>query len=239
MAFKLGKLAPQLDSRDLKFSSLMRRGVSIPDLYDFDVLHPGIPTPMYLNDTYGDCVIAGRAHQTLRFELIEKGVLPKITDAEVEKEYFSETHGADSGLVVSQSLKRWRRHGWTAGGSNYKIRAYSRLDLYNRSQIKAAVYSDLGVGIGFEVPQSAIDQFDAGANWSVVPNDGGIQGGHYVFCYAYDSQSVKCVTWGRRVLMSWDFFDIYTDEIWAIFDAVDTVKRQAVLDVAPLTNIGG
>jgi hypothetical protein len=32
-----------------------------------DTTHSGIPTPMFANDVLGDCVIAGRAHQALRF----------------------------------------------------------------------------------------------------------------------------------------------------------------------------
>ena len=32
-----------------------------------DTTHSGIPTPMFANDALGDCVIAGRAHQALRF----------------------------------------------------------------------------------------------------------------------------------------------------------------------------
>ena len=39
----------------------------------------GVPTPMFGNDVYGDCVMAGRGHQTLRFELIEQNKIIKIT----------------------------------------------------------------------------------------------------------------------------------------------------------------
>jgi hypothetical protein len=42
---------------------------------------------MFGNDVHGDCVIAGRAHQTLRFEDIEQGSVLMITDKEVLKEY--------------------------------------------------------------------------------------------------------------------------------------------------------
>jgi hypothetical protein len=53
---------------------------------------------MFGNDTIGDCVIAGRAHQTLRFEDIEPGSVLEaeslmITDKDVLKEYYKETGG--------------------------------------------------------------------------------------------------------------------------------------------------
>jgi hypothetical protein len=225
---RLGKLAPEFSDRDLKFSSLMR-AVVLPPAYDWDAMHPGIPTPMFGNDAYGDCVMAGRAHQTLRFEMAEQNKLIPITDKEVEAEYFKETGGADSGLVVSRSLKSWRNLGWAAGGSNYKIKGYSRLDLYNRTQVKTAMFSDLGMGIGFSVPQSAIDQFNVNHPWTVVADDGGSVGGHYVYCVAYDSQGLTCVTWAKRQQMTWEFFDKYTDEAWAIFDAKDDPHRKMLL----------
>ena len=65
----LGKAAALRDSRNLLFASILRAPVKVPnESYDFDLKHPGIPTPMFANDEYGDCVIAGRAHQTLRSE---------------------------------------------------------------------------------------------------------------------------------------------------------------------------
>ena len=43
----------------------------LADEYDFDAKHPGAPAPMFGKGTCGDCVLAGRAHRTLRFERIE------------------------------------------------------------------------------------------------------------------------------------------------------------------------
>src|SRR4051794_31538952 len=112
--FKLGKAPAKRDRRNLKFATLLKAPVTVPDEYDFDLKHAGVPTPMFANDVYGDCVIAGRAHQTIRFEDIEQSKIVKITDQEVLKEYFAETGGPDTGLVVLDSLNLWRQEGWTA-----------------------------------------------------------------------------------------------------------------------------
>jgi hypothetical protein len=110
--FKLGKAPARRDKRNLKFAAILRTPVVLPDEYDFDVLHLGVPTPMFGNDRFGDCVIAGRAHQTLRFELIEQKELISISENDVVNEYFKETGGPDEGLVVLSSLKSWRSQGW-------------------------------------------------------------------------------------------------------------------------------
>ena len=72
--FKLGKAAAKRDKRNFKFATLLKAVPALPPSYDFDTKHPGIPTPMFSNDTLGCCVISGRAHQTLRFEDIEQPV---------------------------------------------------------------------------------------------------------------------------------------------------------------------
>ena len=78
--FKLGKAPAKRDPRNLKFAAILKAPAKLPTEYDFDLKHPGIPTPMFGNDHYGDCVIAGRAHQTLRFELLEQVVMRDDTD---------------------------------------------------------------------------------------------------------------------------------------------------------------
>src|SRR5438067_8445368 len=80
--FKLGKSAAKEDVRNLKFAAVLAAAPTLPPSYDFDIAHPGIPTPMFGNDVYGDCVVAGRAHQTLRFEDIEQGSVMMISDKE-------------------------------------------------------------------------------------------------------------------------------------------------------------
>ncbi|MBI3877728.1 MAG: hypothetical protein HY300_17510, partial [Verrucomicrobia bacterium] len=65
--FKLGKASARQDERNLKLAAILKAPPPAPAAYDFDVKHPGIPTPMFANDAHGDCVIAARAHLTLRF----------------------------------------------------------------------------------------------------------------------------------------------------------------------------
>src|SRR5215813_5982087 len=134
--FKLGKAPAKKDKRNLKFATLLRAAApALPPAYDFDLTHLGIPTPMFGNDVHGDCVIAGRAHQTLRFEDIEQGSVLMITDKDVLKEYFKETGGADNGLVVFDSLNEWRHKGWKVGKHTYKIKAFAEVDFRNKDEV--------------------------------------------------------------------------------------------------------
>jgi hypothetical protein len=232
-----GKKPAKADARNLKFRAILRAPPVLPKEYDFDTHHQGVPTPMFGNDNYGDCVIAGRAHQTLRFELAEQKRLIHITDSEVLMEYFDQTGGADTGLVVLDSLKDWRSDGWKAGRKRYKIQAFAQLDPGTRSQIKQAVYVDIGVGLGFTLPNSAITQFHAGKPWTVVSGRNGRpnpRNGHYVYVPGYTTKGPVCVTWGRKQQMSWTFLKKYCDEAYAIIDEIDTAKKKRLLDAKKL-----
>jgi hypothetical protein len=234
---RFGKRKAKRDKRTLMFAALLRAPPTLPAEYDFDVAHKGIPTPMFGNDQYGDCVIAGRAHQTLRFEKAEQNKLIGITNKDVLHEYFSQTGGIDSGLAVLDSLKEWRSKGWLAARRRYKIKAFAEIDRSKRNQVKRAVFMDIGLGLGFTLPDAALTQFYAGKPWAVVSGKAGQPNpnlGHYVYVPGYTRIGPVCVTWGRKQQMSWAFLTKYCDESYAIIDAIDSAKKKRALDAGKL-----
>lgn len=236
--FKLGKASAKRDLRNLQLATILKALPPIPREYDFDLKHPGIPTPMFANDTYGDCVIAGRAHQSLRFERIEQGADVTIADKDVLREYLKESGGADSGLIVLDSLKAWRKVGWRFGGDTYTIAAFAEIHRSDHAEVKTAVYLLTGAGVGLALPKSAQAQIQAGKPWDVVKGPAGKPGswgGHYVYLSGYTPTGPVCVTWGRKQQMTWAFFNRYTDEAYAVVDDVDKWRKgKSGIDVKKL-----
>lgn len=236
--FKFGKAPAKRDRRNLAFSAILKAAPPpAPPEYDFDVQHNGVPTPMFLNDDFGDCVIAGRAHQTLRFELLEQKKVISIGDTEVKREYFKETGGEDTGLVVLDSLSLWRKRGWKVGKETLKIKAFAELDRTDPEEIKSAIFFDVGVGIGITLACASMDQFHAGKPWDVVNGAAGRPRpdmGHYVYLSGYTLLGPVCVTWGRKQQMTWAFMDKHCDEAYAIIDAINTTKQKRGIDVKKL-----
>jgi len=236
--FKLGKAGAKRDTRNLKFATVLRKKLpALPKSYDFDTTHPGIPTPMFANDELGDCVIAGRAHQTLRFELIEQGSVLMITDSAVVSEYKKETGGPDSGLVVLDSLKLWRGKGWKVAKHTYKIKAFAEVDFTDHPEVRQSIFANVGVGLGVQLPKSAKTQIQAGQRWDVTTGPSaapGSWGGHYVYVPGYTSAGPVCVTWGRKQQMTWSWLDKYADEAYAIFDAKNRFKK-SMIDTTKIT----
>jgi hypothetical protein len=67
------------------------------------------------------------------------------------------------------------------------------------------------VGIGFIVPESAMDQNARGEPWTVV-SQSPILNGHYVPAVNFDGHYLDVVTWGATQAMSPQFLAKYNDE---------------------------
>ena len=91
--------------------------------------------------------------------------------------------------------------------------------------------------MGFEFPDSAFDQFDAGAIWDVV-SGASIDGGHYVPVVgsADSPNKVTALTWGKRQELTKAFYEAYCDEAWAMLSAEQIRASGGIhgLDIAAL-----
>src|SRR5208283_2701894 len=98
-----------------------------------------------------------------------------------------------------------------------------------------AVYLLYGAYIGIQVPQSAMDQFNAGQPWTIVLGSP-IEGGHCIYIVGYNATGPVCITWGKKQQMDWNFFDTYCDEAYVVIDSLDAWINPATdpLDITKL-----
>jgi hypothetical protein len=231
---KFGKRPATADDRDITFG-VVKAGVALPTppaRFGHGDLYHSVNWLMLGNgpdDTVaagfagaGDCVFAGAAHETmLTCHLAGKKVT--FTGANAIADYSKVTgyvigdDATDQGTDVREALKYRRATGvvdWH--GNRHKIAAYVRIDAKDYDLLMQAVYVFAAVGIGFEFPGSAMEQFDAGDPWDVVDN-AKVEGGHYVPVVGRPGRNLAtCVTWGRRQILTRDFYEAYNDEAWAI-----------------------
>ena len=241
---KLLKAPAKRDARNLKLAGLLKKLPPLAAEFNCDSCFPfPIPTPMFGNDQLGDCVIAGRAHQTLRFEAFEQSKAIPISDQDAVDEYFSESGGQDSGLVLLDSLKEWRKKGWLAAGERYNAFGFAELDRSKHAEITASIYFLRGANIGLQLPLSAQSQIANGEIWDVTedpnfdpygPAAPGSWGGHCVYLVAYDPAGPVCVTWGQLQQMTWAFFDADCDEAYGIVQNREAFVAGSPVDVALL-----
>ena len=236
MDLKFGKKAPKFDKRTLKFAEIVVPTAlpPIPDKYDIDdSVGLNVAGNMFGNDSWGDCVIAARANQQLRFELYRHNKIIPVSTDDVLKEYWTEEDASgvktcwlsktfgkhpDEGLAMIDSLKRWRKLGWVLNGNNYTIFAFASLDFKNKVEVKQATYLLQGIQVGIQLPQSAINQFNNGESWYVSNENSQIIGGHAIYIVGYDEGGPVCLTWGKKQKITWPFWEKYVDEAYATVD---------------------
>jgi hypothetical protein len=206
---------------------------------------------VFANDRWGDCVIAARAHQTMRFETYEQESCPLITDDEVLAEYWMEQGATpytrkhfcikrpgwsskpDNGLTILDSLKSWKK-GWVAGGQRLSIYAYGQLDPRVTDYMKASLYSLSGIQVGFALPNAIKGNVE---QWNVPIDDGGLWGYHMVYLRPVFDGCYFGVTWGKNVMISIPFVQRYAFNCFGIVDNRNGDRSKRLVDTEKLDNI--
>lgn len=222
-AGKLGKLPAKHSPKDLllaEFRDDTKRYTQAPIGFGHYRLVPDFG--MLGNDSYGDCVFAGSDHETMMWNA-EAGVTVEFTAENALSDYSAVTGfdpndpSTDQGTVVHDALD-YRRHTGVvdAQGQRHQIGAYMAVEPGNFAHVLEAVYAFGVVGIGFEFPASAMDQFNRGKPWTYVRGSK-IEGGHYVPVVGRPgAETLDVVTWGKVQPMTRRFFTNYCDEAFAL-----------------------
>jgi len=232
-SLQFGCLPAKEDHRNIPMASLLPASdAPLPEEYDFDAAHEGIPTPMLANDRYGCCVVAATGHQTIRNEVIEQGSIIKPTDEEIITEWHKENGNTDQGLYILDHTKIRRKEGVVAGGKNYKIKAFAQVSPLNHAEVKTAICNDIGLIIGLALPDTAMQEFNSRRPWIDTSGQKNYQNGHCVYVTGYNHIGPVCITWGRKQQMSWEFFDAYCYEAYGTIDAsnLENVNFVALID---------
>lgn len=166
----------------------------------------------------GDCTIAEKDHalavaNAILSVLLKKPVdeLKRPTPNEVVSEYFVETGGQDTGLVIANTLQKWAGPGlWGT-----KIGGYAPINFQNMVEVHQGVAFYGLVEIGIAVQQAQMDQFNAGQMWVWEP-DSPVLGGHDVCIVGYDETGVWVLTWAKIQKVSYQFLANAMDEAWAV-----------------------
>ena len=189
------------------------------------------------NDQFGCCVESGAAHETMLLKADAGYAPPLFSNSVILKDYQDCGSGykigdnsTDQGTDVQQYAAYRQKVGiLDASGQRHKIDIYAALRVGDISQLALAVYLFGCVGIGVQLPNSAIDQFQLFEPWSVV-SDSGTAGGHYIPVIGRNSiGSWICITWGRLQAVTPTFLSQYMDEGMAFL----SLERLSAKNLSP------
>ncbi|HUD11451.1 MAG TPA: hypothetical protein VMS08_03500 [Candidatus Saccharimonadia bacterium] len=158
------------------------------------------------NENFGCCVQADDGHYLmLRTANAGKIIIP--TTEQVLALYSYETGfnpddpASDQGTDEGSDCEYLVSNGFLG----HKADATGFIDPQFITDLKWCIELFGGCKFGINIPQSALDQFNAGEPWTVVTNDANIIGGHDVLGVRYDGVWFYVVTWGeiQRVEPNW------------------------------------
>lgn len=211
---RLGRKAIKTDSRTVKLANYLTPALPpappscdwTKGITDFGVM---------LNDRLGCCTIAGCGH-AIQIWSANTGKEVTLLDSTI-LQYYEYWDGydpsdpsTDQGGVELDVLRLWRKQG-IAGR---KILGFAQAAQTNLDELRQAINLFGGLYIGMQVPNFIMEAIPD--LWDVVPDDGGIDGGHCVYLTGYDAQTFSFISWGKVYKMTIPYFQKYVDEAWSI-----------------------
>jgi hypothetical protein len=227
-SYKLGKLPAAHDPVTPRMADFVDFSIALPAAratHHTNVVHT---YPMFGNDKYGDCVEACIAHQIELNCTLNKRPTPGI-EADSVLGLYSDLTGfkpddpsSDKGTVLLTAWQHWR----DVGCFGDKLAGFMQIDPTDWLELMIATQLFESVGIGIQMPKTALEQTEAGKEWAVTgPLTGdaavGSWGGHCVPCISIDDGTMVVASWEKKIKVSKEFITAYADEAYvALSDSV-------------------
>lgn len=177
--------------------------VTVPSVTDWQVLG---------NDTVGDCGVAGLEHGFMADAAIagEHEQFPTTTQA--VSYYLSYTHGADTGVVLSDYLAYVRSNPFYG----HSVDVFAPVDVHDVPTLQFAVWAYGFAYTGIVVTRAMQEAFGAGQPWTSSAASGQVLGGHCVPAVGYDDDFLYVVTWGGVQKVTWPAWHRISEEAYAV-----------------------
>jgi hypothetical protein len=206
-SLKLGRKRPVAHGPRLRLESYFKATLpAAPASADFS--RGGQPAlgNVYLNDTLGDCVIAGGYHIVATTtgnagSLFTASNQQLITDYSAIGGYVPGDPSTDNGCDEPTALNYWVEKGFANGT---KPLGWLAVDATNRSELESALYLFENLYFGVELPDDWLNPApsESGFYWDVA-GDPDPNNGHCVIGVGYGENGVTIDTWGLLGTVTW------------------------------------
>lgn len=229
---RLGRIRPAIDPhkhpRFLQFGDYLGAAALKPAPNSTDWGSKIAHWFMHLNDQLGCCAVATIANYLQVATSSAGNTLIVPSDPQVLAAYsaisgYNPVTGAnDNGCIMSDVYAYFQKIG-VAGNKTVGSAAINPKNLNN---LMWGCNLMGGLGIGVNLPESALEQNDQGKPWTYVPLSKNA-GGHAIYVWKYDVIQRKttpiirwvCTTWAKPQEIDQSFMDHYLDEAWITVDA--------------------
>lgn len=239
---KLGKLPARTNATFLNLSSYLDPALRQRIPADFGYDHTVVDYPMLGNDELAVSVWAGAAHETMLWAR-ERGEVVEFDADAVASDYAAFTGWdrdqpeTDLGTDLQGAASYRRRVGIVdSTGQRHRVGAYVSLVPGDPDELAAAAYIFGAVGVGWRLPEYAVEDISAGRPWEVRHGMPPLAGGHYTPVVARRGGLFCALTHGRVQQVTEMFYRRYCDEAIAYLpaDLLDEGAAAPGLDIERL-----
>ena len=234
---KFSKAQPRIKFRDVISEADKKK--KIPVRYNWgERIKPDHNWGDYGNLNLENCTVASAAHLIMIWKSYQSKRIYRPSVKKIIEDYGQMITGEPKGSPsIEKALEKggepveavimlnyWRKKGI----DNHKIIAFAKLTYNNnarrREELKRAIYLYGGCFIGINIPRSVERQWQKGEKWTVLkrasPGDGRrrLWFSHALVAIGYNENELLVVTFGKEETMSWEFYEKYVDEAYAVFD---------------------
>ncbi|HTV15661.1 MAG TPA: hypothetical protein VME68_13160 [Acidobacteriaceae bacterium] len=177
--------------------------------------------PMLANDKFNCCTSAAAGHMIHHWTAANQhGVFLTDQDIILAHAQLTGDHLMEC-VSMLDALKYWRKQG--IGG--HQIHSFVSGGKSNAADLRCMIHLFGSGYVGLDLPPFATAGDPQGwpaIAWAIPaaataealkPNP---QMGHCVAVIGYDEQNLYAVTWGQLKTMSWEFFERYSEEVFAV-----------------------
>ena len=226
----LGRIRSRPDPRTLQLSNYVNvLMLPVPPVREMMESTPA--WPMLANDRFNCCTSAAAGHMIHHWTAANQhGIF--LTDADIIRAHAQLT---DDRLMESvpmlDALRYWRKSG--IGG--HQIHSFVMGNKASAADLRCIIHLFGSGYVGLDLPPFACAGDPKGwpdIPWEIPASAGSgatapdPNQGHCVAAVGYDEQSLYVVTWGKLKTMSWEFFERYAEEVYAVL-SVDWVAQNA------------
>ncbi|TCK75858.1 hypothetical protein [Acidipila rosea] len=217
---KLGRVQSIHDPRTLQLADYVSIA-SLPVPPSKESFETTASWPMLANNQFNCCTSAAAGHMVHHWTAAnQRGVF--LTDADIIRAHAQLTGDRLMDCVsMLAALKYWRN----TGIGNHRIHSFVNARAQAGDQLRGIVHLFGSAYVGMDLPKFVLAGDPSG--WTGIPwaipdsvsdEDAAPQpaNGHCVTAIGYGEDGVYVVTWGTFKTMSWEFYNRYSIELYAV-----------------------
>jgi|SRR5581483_9411553 len=202
---KLGGRKPSDPSlKHLKLADYLKTLPAPPATVDYSAKAVSL-TQVFMNDTLGDCVIAGGYH-VVGTETGNAGDGFVATNDQIVSDYSAIAGyvkgdpSTDNGTDLPTAMDWWIKNQFADGT---KLIAYLAVDASNKTEVMQAMYLFENLYIGMALPDAWINPFPSANGFVWDDGTPDPNNGHCVMGVGYNAQGVQIDSWGLIGTLTW------------------------------------